>query len=390
MTRSALKPGALIMSHLARYALSAMLLCLLAPIRTIACTAIVAGKKASATGHVLVGHNEDGSNTFMRHAMLPRRDGKAAAFWSEAKHPDGNDKVSACFYNEHGVFVVSNNGGVMREWGEEKYELPDEGWFSSVEGDGIGYNLRVRMIERAKTAREGVDIMIGLIEKYGYNMDSRNFLVADSEEAWILEALYGRRYIARRVPDDEVVVYPNCLVFNKPRAGDIVCKCFRQKGEDFDVIAAYQGPRTWKSAYNFRRWREMYRIAAGVTVDVKDDYPFSVKPSHAITADDVKRGLRSHYEGCDYEVRPRHPQKGPDVVEPICRNTTVQSLVCELAPNITNTVMHLTVGRPCEKPYGVYRPFAGQLPDDTAYGEEALARWRTSNLPVSASSAAPR
>ena len=106
------------MPHLARYALFAMSLCSLVPIRTNACTAIVVGKKASATGHVLIGHNEDVSNAFMRHAMLPRQDGKASAFWSEAKLRDGGDKVAACFYNEHGVFVVSNNGGVMREWRE--------------------------------------------------------------------------------------------------------------------------------------------------------------------------------------------------------------------------------------------------------------------------------
>ena len=61
------------MTHLARYALSALLLCLLAASRANACTAIVVGKKASATGHVLVGHNEDGSKAFMRYAMLPRR-----------------------------------------------------------------------------------------------------------------------------------------------------------------------------------------------------------------------------------------------------------------------------------------------------------------------------
>ena len=390
MTKSPMEHGKTIMPYLARYALLALLPCLFSPIRSNACTAIVVGKKASATGHVLIGHNEDGRNALMRYAMLPRRDGKAAAFWSEVKHPDGDDKVAGSFYNEHGVFVTSNNGGVMREWGSEKYRLPDEGPFSSLEGDGIGYLLRVRMIERAKTAREGVDIMIELIEKYGYNQDSRNFLIADAEEAWILEALYGRRYIARRVPDDEVVAYPNCLIFNKPRSGDIVCKCFRQKGKDLNVTAAYQGPRTWKSMYNFYRWREMYRIAAGVKVDAKDDYPFSVKPSHAITAEDIKRGLSSHYEGCDYEVKARHPKKGPGIVAPICRDSTLESIVCELAPNAANTVIHLTVGRPCEKPYGAYRPFAGQLPDGTVHGEESLTRLKNYNLPLAVSSAGAR
>ena len=89
-----------------------------------ACTAIVAGKKASATGHVLIGHNEDGTGVFMRHAMLPPGDGKAAVFWSEAKKYTGGDLVGACVYSERGVFVVSNNGGVMQEWDGVTFSLP--------------------------------------------------------------------------------------------------------------------------------------------------------------------------------------------------------------------------------------------------------------------------
>lgn len=347
-----------------------------------ACTAIVAGKKASTTGHVLIGHNEDVGGAVMRHAMLPRRNGAAAAFWSEAKNPKGGDKVAGLLYNEYGVFVISNNGGVMREWGGEKYALPKEGHYSSVSDGGLGYNLRVKAIECAKTAREGVDLMIALIERHGYNRDSRNFLIADAGEAWIVEVLYGRRYIARRVPDYEVAVYPNCLIFNKPRTGDIVSKCFAEKGGGFDVIKAYQGPRSWKSVYNCHRWRELYRIAAGVVVEAKDEYPFSVRPVHAVSIDDIKKGLCSHYEGREFEVKAKHPKKGPGIVAPICRDTTVQSLVCELMPNPSETVMHMTVGRPCEKPYGTYRPFGGKLPEDTVCGEEALARMRNFAAPI--------
>ena len=46
-----------------------------------ACTAILVGKKASATGRVIVAHNEDNRpGTFMRYAFLPRREGAQAAF----------------------------------------------------------------------------------------------------------------------------------------------------------------------------------------------------------------------------------------------------------------------------------------------------------------------
>ena len=61
---------------------AAALLLSMAALTADACTAIVVGKKASATGHVLIGHNEDGTGMFMRHAMLPPGDGKAAVFWS--------------------------------------------------------------------------------------------------------------------------------------------------------------------------------------------------------------------------------------------------------------------------------------------------------------------
>ena len=134
-----------------------------------ACTAIVVGKKASATGHVLIGHNEDGTGMYMRHAMLPPGEGKAAVFWSEAKKYAGGDQVGASVYSERGVFVVSNNGGVMQEWDGVTFSLPDEGSYSTISGKGIGYELRFRAVERARTARECVDIMIALIKEHGYN-----------------------------------------------------------------------------------------------------------------------------------------------------------------------------------------------------------------------------
>ncbi len=347
-----------------------------------ACTAIVVGRKASATGRVIVGHNEDNSGTFVRYAMVPKRGERPAMFWSDVKKPAGGDGVSHFFFNEHGVIVLSNNGGVMSRWGEEKYSLPEEGEASALVRGGLGYDLRVLMIERAKTAAEGVRIMAELVEERGYCQMSRNFVIADKDEAWIFEAIKGRRFIARRVPDDEVVAYPNCLVFNKVREGDVVSRAFREKGADFDVIASYQGPRTWKSPYNVRRWHELYRIAAGVDVAEGDEYPFSVKPAHQVSAAHIKRGLGSHYEGTPFECKERHPARGLNVVEPICRASTLESLVCEFGATPAETVLEMTLGRPCEVPYGVYRPFAGVLPQGAAVGEEALKRFEDRRAPL--------
>ena len=350
-----------------------------------ACTAILVGKKASATGSVLVGHNLDTSGAVVRYAMFAQRDSKPAIFWGESKKVAGNDKVSHLFCNEHGVMVTSNHGGVQKEWDGVTYSLPEEGRYSSLKDGGLGYLLRVRMIEKAKSAREGVRIMAELVEEYGYNQYSRNFIIADADEAWVFSALYGRRFVARRVPDDEVCVSPNCLVVNRLREGDVVSECFKGKGPDLDMIAAYQGPRTWKSPYNLYRMKEMYRIAAGVTArDDITEYPFSIRPSRKVGIEDIKRGLCSHYEGKPFEVRERHPKKNPKIIAPICRNTTIEALVCEMMPKLADIKFHMTVGRPCEVPYRTYQPFAGILPPGTVFGDAAEARLKCYRKPISA------
>ena len=75
-------------------------------------------------------------------------------------------------------------------------------------------------------------------------------------------------------------------------------------------------------------------------------------------------------------------------VVPICRGTTVQSFVGELSDDVAKTVMHMTVGRPCEVKYGVYRPFAGVLPADTVTGAAAVKRLEDHELPPDDSRAA--
>ncbi|MCQ2392054.1 MAG: C69 family dipeptidase [Kiritimatiellae bacterium] len=346
-----------------------------------ACTAIIVGKKASVTGHVLVGHNYDSSGMFVRHAFLPRRGDKPAMFWSQIKKPAGGEKVAHFFYNEYGVAVGSNNGGVMNEWDGATFELPDEGHYSTLTDGGIGYELRIRAVETAHTARECVENMAKLVDTYGYSENARNFFVADCDEAWVFMALKGRRYVARRVPDDAVVAYPNCLIFSHLEPGDIASRNIREKGPNFDLIAYYQGPRTWKSIYNCYRWQNMYRLGAGVELTMGEVYPFSVKPAHLVSVQDIKNGLCSHYEGRPEEVKERHPKKSPKTITPICRANTLEALVCILAPNSADSVFHMTVGRPCEEAYGVYQPFAGVLPPDVALGAKALDRLVNHRLP---------
>jgi dipeptidase len=107
-----------------------------------------------------------------------------------------------------------------------------------------------------------------------------------------------------------------------------------------------------------------------------------MRPAHKISVEDIKRGLCSHYEGQSFEVKKRHPVKNPKIIAPICRNTTIEALVCEMMPKLADIKFHMTVGRPCEVPYSTYQPFAGILPPGTVFNEAAEERLKKYNLPL--------
>ena len=92
------------------------------------CSTIIVGKKASATGRVLVAHNEDDPNCFVQSHLVPRAvhapgetltfaDGTAVIpqveetlgyYWSEFRALHGEPFADA-FLNECGVLVVSKD-----------------------------------------------------------------------------------------------------------------------------------------------------------------------------------------------------------------------------------------------------------------------------------------
>jgi len=118
-----------------------------------ACTAVIVGKKASATGFVQVGHNEDGPEAVIRHALVPAVDGNLGFYWSEVKQLGETLRPGDVMLNEAGVLVLSNNGGWQKEWCGRKGTLPDEGEFSTLTDGGIGFDLRLTVARKATTAR---------------------------------------------------------------------------------------------------------------------------------------------------------------------------------------------------------------------------------------------
>ena len=128
----------------------------------------------------------------------------------------------------HTYSVVGNMNEHQLTIGETTYGGREECWKSPIKGIDYGSLIYVTL-QRAKTAREAIEVMTRLVATYGYCSEGESFSIADPEEVWVMD-LIGKRsepvkadyakkikynyqdgavWVARRVPDGYVSGHAN-------------------------------------------------------------------------------------------------------------------------------------------------------------------------------------
>lgn len=245
------------------------------------CMTLIAGKNATTTGQVLVAHNED-DNVYCKvyrgdvpqmnwqaGSVIPAENGRALIpqiehthgyLWVEVKAGMYGLSNADTYFNDAGILIVSNSCKVSKENTRDPSRLSNGG----IEG-----NLRRIVAERASTAREALRIAIEMVDTYGYAPDGRSYTFADKNEAFMIQIVSGRHYMAVRIPDDMVAVMPNHYTLHGlndfPEAyysPDLVEYAIekgwykpRQDGsfEDFDFAKAYAIEEKQHQPYNVLR-----------------------------------------------------------------------------------------------------------------------------------------
>jgi len=196
--------------------------------------------------------------------------------------------------------------------------------------------LTLIAMERCRTAREAIKLMGSLAEKYGYGYNDHGEMLAvhDPNEVWVFEIMPvgplwtpqsgkpGAVWCAERVPDDHVSVCPN-----ESRIGEIDLKNndYFMASQNVVSFAIEQGlydpksgkPFSWKRAYspaegsavstNGRRarlWRFFNIVAPSLNLSPETpdlDYPFSAKPDHEISVQDVMNMTRDRAQGTQFD-----------------------------------------------------------------------------------------
>ncbi len=301
------------------------------------CTTILVGKKASHDNSTIIARNDDGGFEAKRLLTHPARE-KATTYKTVISHltvelpgnamrytdcpnvTKTNGVWPACGINEANVAMtatetITSNARVIGADPYVRYQKKKNRNAKEVPG-GIGEERLVTLVlPYIHSAREGVLRTGALLEQYG-TYEPNGMAFADAKEIWWLETIGGHHWIARRVPDDRVVIMPNQFGLDHFDFADaygeqkehLCSKDLREfvekyhlaldTGTDFnprlafgshsDADHIYNTPRAWFMArYFLPRTYKWEGDNADFTPE-SNDIPWSFVPERKVTVEDVR------------------------------------------------------------------------------------------------------
>ena len=294
----------------------------------LACTNLIAGKKASADGSVMVTYAADSHSLYGMLSHTPAADHKPGEMrqvvdWDSGKHL-GEIPQPAHTYNvvgninEHQVAIGEST------WGGRE-ELVDTTGQAMID---YGSLIQIAL-ERSKTAREAIKEMTSLVEKYGYASSGESFSIADKNEVWVLELIgkgaeKGAVWIAVRIPDDAISGHAN-----EPRIRKVNLKdkenvmyskdmisfarkrgYFSGKDEDFSFADAYaEHPADTRRGCDGRVWSYFRRFKpetdsyyTWVVGESDEPMPLYIVPDRKVSLAEMQESMRDHFEGTPLEM----------------------------------------------------------------------------------------
>ncbi len=305
--------------------LAAAALMAAAPAAALACTSLIAGKKATADGSVIITYAADSHTLYGELYHQPAADHAPGSMrtvteWDTGKILGQIPEVAHTYrtlgnMNEHGLTIAESTWGGREE----------------LAGSGlIDYGSLIYItLQRARTAREALKVMTELVEKYGYASSGESFSIADADEAWIMELIgkgkddKGAVWVARRVPDDcisghanharihtfplddpETLYSPDVISFARSKG------YFNGKDKDFSFSRAYAvtdggalrgcDGRVW-SFYN-RHSQGAQPYLDWILKGEGAPLPLWVKPEKPVTVRDMQAMMRDHFEGTPLDM----------------------------------------------------------------------------------------
>lgn len=315
-----------------------------------ACSNVLVTKGASTDGSNIISYAADshqlfGELYFKKAGIWKPGDMRRVDEWDSGKHLGYIPEVARTYQrvgnmNEHQLIIAETTYGGRSEL------------FDSTGIMDYGSLIYIAL-ERTKTAREAIKVIVDLANTYGYYSSGESFSIADKDEVWVMDLIgkghklvngenvrKGIVWVARRVPDGYICAHANqarisTFPLNDPEncmyAPDVISFAremgyFEGEDKDFSFCDAY-APLDFSAmrACEARAWAAFNILCDGkftfedengnvVTKDAYDyiDYamgydttkrfPLFVKPARKISVKNVADVMRDHFEGTPMDM----------------------------------------------------------------------------------------
>jgi dipeptidase len=292
------------------------------------CTNFIVTKGASADGSTMMVYTNDGEwlyhlkiNPYQKHDK-----GEMIKFpipgtkeFLEIPQPSETYKKLGFQMNEYQVAV-----------GETTFTGREELWNKNLP---LKYwHLMGLALDRAKTAREAIQVITSLVEKYGYGSEGESFSIIDPNEAWILEMIGtgdgkpGANWVAIRIPDGAIAAHANKARIGSFPLNDPENCLYSKTMIPFAIDKGYYNPKTdgelvFNQIFNpispdrlrycesrvwslFRRAAPEQEFSSDYNRGIQEAsrYPLYIFPKEKLSLKKVMGLVRDHYEGTEMDM----------------------------------------------------------------------------------------
>lgn len=360
------------------------------------CTSILIGKKASLTGSVVIGRNEDAKTAWPKHLAF-----NAHKIIQNNHFKSKDNKFEMDLPKERFSYSSTpewtDKYGVFEEDGINEYHVAMSATESAYANERVlaadPFETEKGILEEAmvtvvlpyvKTARKGVERLGKIVEKHGA-AEADGILFGDRDEAWYMEIGSGHHWVAMRIPDDSYAVVANQLAIQEIDFNDAKNFMFSKEIQEF-----VKENKLWPANQSFN-FREIFgthddsdlhyntpRVWIGqklLTPSVKQepesfDLPFVQKADKPISIRDAQDVLCNHYQNTPYDLtNPKN--KDNATFRPISVATTQESHLLEL--NGEKMVHWLAMGVGAQSVYVPFYPQGTKVPTMYKYGKETYS-----------------
>ena len=354
------------------------------------CTTILVGSRASNDGSTMIARTDDGHFDVKKMVVVApgsiKRTYKSVLSHVEIELPEDPLRFTACpsVDPKNGIWAatginaanvgmtatetITSNPRVLAA--DPLVELkPAQSRREKEIPGGIGEeDIVMLVLPYIRSAREGVVRLGQLLERYG-TYESNGIAFNDAHEVWWLETIGGHHWIAKRVPDEAVVINPNQFGMDRFDLDDAFGKqeahlcsadlkafiaenhldlnqggrfCPRDVfGSHTDMDHIYNTPRAWFMGRFLTPRTHRWEGEDAVFTPESDDIPWSFVPERKVAVEDVKYLLSAHYQGTPYDPYLSRDTGKRGIYRSIGINRTGVTSICQIRPDMPAAIRGL-------------------------------------------------